>query len=320
MTLNKFTLLTLLTVASVAATSTGFAQSSAVSLPKKAATPTATTEAAVIEPAPEATTTSQSPSRTGVSGTSTVQIKQPEATETKALSIALGLELAEKIVKEESSPKENTLSLLIAPAYKINDTFTAAGKIVINQDNYAQHETTASDATLALSIKGFKINEQFKSVHKVTTLIPVAETTVKRDRLQSSLALSNGISYSGVYFDMAYGLSVSRNFHQFTQNAEGSANIQYRVAQTIDLKVPLFIEKFYATATGTYRYGRTYGGFERYGFIFDADLNYDFKDNLSANVGTSNDGSALKSNGVDSNIALYDENNSVVSAGVSYQY
>lgn len=252
-------------------------------------------------------------------GTSTTQITPPKKDE-KPLTISLGLEMGEKVSKDEMSPKENTVGLLIAPSYKINELLTASGKITINQDNYAQHDTTASDGTLSLAIKGFTLSEQFSTTHSLGTIIPVSEKSVKTDRLQGSISATNGIKYSHDYFDLSYKVGLTRFFHEFKQNASGSPNIEYRLSQLIELKAPLFTEKLYATTSLAYRMARTYREFERYGFIYDADLNYDFTDKLAANIGTTNDGSALKQNGVDSNIQAYNENTSVYRVGISYTY
>lgn len=252
-------------------------------------------------------------------GTSTTQI-EPAQKDEKPLSINLGLEMGEKVSKDETAPKENSVSILIAPSYKINDLLTTSGRITINQDNYGQHETTASDATLGLAIRGFVLSEHFKTSHSLGTIIPVSDKSVKTDRLQGSIAVTNGITYSNDYFDLSYRLGLTRFFHEFKQNANGSPNIQYRLSQAIELKAPLFTEKLYATTSLAYRIARTYRDFERFGFIYDADLNYDFTEKLAANIGTSNDGSALKANGVDSNIQAYNEDTSVYRIGVSYTY
>ena len=47
------------------------------------------------------------------------------------------------------------------------------------------------------------------------------------------------------------------------------------------------------------------------------DLLYEVSGKMSLNLGTSNVGSALKMNGVDSNITAYNDDTSVIRAGVS---
>lgn len=251
-------------------------------------------------------------------GTSVTSIEETLSAK-NPLAIIFGLEMAEKVQKDEVAPKENSLSMSIQPMYKLTPLLTGSARIVINQDNFGQHETTASDGTVSLAINGYEISPEFKTVHSVSTIIPVSEKSVKTDRLKGSLSLLNGIAYSGDYFNLTYKIGLVRFFHEFTQNAEGSPNVQYRVSQLIDLTVPV-TQKFYINTVGSYRRGWTYGGYERYGFIFSGDLNYDIKAKLTVNLGVSTDGNAVKSNGVDSNITVFDENTSSYRIGISYLY
>lgn len=263
----------------------------------------------------------QTTSSTGAlpDGTSVINVETEGKQETKNLSIGLGLEMAEAIAQPETGVKENTTSLSIAPSYKLSDLLTLGGRVIINQDNFGQRETTASDITLSLGIKGFDLGYGLTSTHSLGTIAPIKETTVEDDRLQGNISTTNGLAYTHDYFSLSYKLGLLRNFHEFTQNRAGSPNIEYRVSHIFELQVPI-TEKFSASAAGVYRVGYTYGGFERYGFIFDADLSYEIVKDFSVNIGTSNDGSALKSNGVDSNLSAFNENSSVVRGGISYVY
>jgi hypothetical protein len=251
-------------------------------------------------------------------GTSVTAIEETLSTKSP-LAVIFGLEMAEKVQKDETAPKENSVSFSIEPMYKLTPLLTASARMVINQDNFGQHETTTSDGTVALAIKGYQINPEFKTVHSVSTIVPVTEKSVKTDRLKGSISTSNGISYVSEYFNITYKLGLVRFFHDFTQNATGSPNIQYRVSHLLDITVPV-TDKFYVNTVGAYRVGYTYNEFERYGFIFSGDLNYDINAKMTANLGISTDGNAVKSNGVDSNITVFDENTSSYRIGISYLY
>lgn len=251
-------------------------------------------------------------------GTSVTAIEETLSVKTP-LAVIFGLEMAEKVQKDETAPKENSVSFSIEPMYKITPLLTASARMVINQDNYGQHETTTSDGTIALAIKGYQISPEFRTVHSVSTIVPVTEKSVKTDRLKGSISTSNGISYVSEYVNVTYKLGLVRFFHEFTQNAAGSPNIEYRVSHLLDITVPV-TDKFYVNTVGAYRIGYTYNQFERYGFIFSGDLNYDITPKMTANLGISTDGNAVKSNGVDSNITVFDENTSSYRIGVSYLY
>lgn len=240
----------------------------------------------------------------------------PEDKTKSPLILELGIEYSQKIAKEEQGQRESSTDFQLAPAYKINPTFTAAGKIVFSKENSGARQSSSSNTTLTLGIKGIKINETLETLHSVGTVIPTNEDSIKRDHLKSSLAISNGLRWKTDLAKVDYKLGLSKNFHEFTVNAEGSPNIEYRLTNSLEITVPL-TDKFSVSTLGIYRLGRTYKGFERTSFEINADLIYDVLENLSINIGTSNDGNALKANGVDSNIQAYNENTSVIRAGLS---
>lgn len=262
---------------------------------------------------------SQSSQTLSTSGTSTTQIQSQTDQGNKAFGITLGLEMSETVVKNESTPKENTLSIELVPSYQLTEYLKASAKFGLYKENFGQHQTKAKNGSLTLSLKGLKLSDSFSTAHNVAAIVPIAEETVERDRLKTGISISNGIKYVNDYVSVGYTILLGQNFHEYTQNADGKANVKNRLNQSVDITVPV-VESISLSAEGIYRMGWTYGGFNRYSFGFDADINYDVTKNLSFNVGTSNEGPALKANGTDSNISLYDEDSSVFRLGVSYVY
>ncbi len=239
-----------------------------------------------------------------------------EAEVKKDFSLDLGIEYSQKTAVEEKGSTESSTDFLIAPNYKINNKLSLAAKAVVSKENSNQRQTSISDTKIALALKGFKLSEQFETLHSISGVVPTNEDSQKQDRLYTSIGLTNGIKFSNAVAEIKYKLGLSRNFHEFNINADGSPNIEYRLANTLEIKIPV-TESFSITSVGTYRLGRTYAGAQRTDFIFDTDLNYDILENLSVNLGTSNEGGALKANGVDSNISAFNENTSVYRLGLS---
>ncbi len=247
--------------------------------------------------------------------TSTTSVTAEEKKKSN-ISLDLGIEYSQKVATEEFGERENSTDILLAPAYKINSILTASGKIVFTKENSGARQSSASNTTLTLGIKGIKINESLESLHSVGGVAPTNEDSIKRDRLKGGLAITNGLRWKNPYVKIDYKLGLSKNFHEYTVNAEGNPNIEYRLSNSLEITVPL-TEKFSVSTLGIYRLGRTYKGFERTTFEINADLIYDILETLSINIGTSNDGRALKANGVDSNIQAYNENTSVIRAGLT---
>lgn len=237
----------------------------------------------------------------------------------KKFSILAIVGFSQKIAVDERSDRESGTDLLIAPSYKISDTLTLGAKTILSKSNAGPRETTLSNSTLSLSIKGAQLTPELLSLHSVGMVAPTNKESQKSDRLQSSVSMSNGLRLQLAFAKIDYRLGLSKNIHEFTQNAEGSPNVEYRLAQTLDVTVPV-TEKISVTSNAVYRHGWTYRGFQRFAFEWHNDLNLDVTANLAVNVGISNDGAALKANGVDSNISVYSPNSSVTRAGLSYTY
>lgn len=234
-------------------------------------------------------------------------------------SLSAGLEYSAKASSEDNVERETSLDFVISPSYKISPLLKIAGNFVVSKDLYGVENTNLADGTIGLSIKGYKINDEFETLHSIGGIIPMSERSTKTDRLQTGVNLTNGIAYSGEYFSSKYSVRLAQNFHEFNLNANYSPNIQYVVTQSLSFSIPLF-NQFSTALAGAYKWAQTYGGFDRYSFGIRGDLIYEVSSQFSTNLGFSTDGSALKSNGVDSNIQIFNEYTSVYRAGMSYSF
>ncbi len=251
--------------------------------------------------------------------TSATNIEKSEDSKKAGFGIATGLEYSQKNAVEERASRESDTSLTLIPSYKFNDTYNISVKAIIDQENSGAKNTKTSDTKITLGMEGFELTNTIKTTHGLSGVVPTSQTSQQRDRLKGAVGLINGIGFTGRYLTLDYQLTLSRNFHEFNINAEGTPNVEFRIAHSFEIKVPI-TEKFYLTSQAVYRLGRTYGGIEKTSFEIHGDINYDFTKTFGMNIGTSNDGEALKSNGVDSNISAYNDKTSVTRAGLSYVY
>ena len=250
--------------------------------------------------------------------TGTSQIKAPAAVHMPSpWSLGLGLEYSENVSQVEDGPKESGMELAMTPGYKINDTFALSGAFSMIQSSTEDKKPMASNTQVILAMKGWELTPSIKTVHGTTLVLPTSQVSRETDKLQAAFGINSGIKMIlHPKFEMTYRLGLTRNVHEFTINANGSANVEYRLSNSLNMKLVL-TDKINIVATGVYRVGRTYQGFERTDFQFDGDINYDVLKSLSFNIGTSNAGPALKANGVDSNISVFDEKSTVWRVGVS---
>lgn len=244
----------------------------------------------------------------------------PESTNTtKKLTLALGMEYSQPLAEDEKADLENSLDLVFAPSYKINDRLTVAGKVALTKQLYGAQDTLVSDAELALAIKGLKINDRWSTSHSIAGVIPTSEKSQEVNKLKGAIALNNGIAFSKNILTVKYILGLSRSVHEYEQNINGEFMNEYGIKNTLDVKIQA-TDKLTASLVAVYRTAITYVNTPRYAFELHSDLGYDFTPQLSASVGLSNDGNALAANGIDSNISLYNEDTSYWRAGISYVY
>ncbi|NUN06578.1 MAG: hypothetical protein HUU57_12550 [Bdellovibrio sp.] len=246
-----------------------------------------------------------------------VQTSTMQAPGAKLVTVMAGVEYSQEVSEEEKGVRGASIDSVLSLGYRTSDLTTVSVKGIVSKDQNGPQDTTVSNTQLVLGIKGKKLTDQVTTVHSVIGLIPTNEVARKRDRFKGGFALSNGVNYVTPLLTASYRLVLTKNIHEFNMNAESKANIEYTMANTFAVDVPVY-GPVHVSADIMYRNGLTYGGSERSYFAFNADVIYDIDNNFSVNLGTSNGGNALKSNGVDSNVAVYDDKSSVFRAGVSY--
>jgi len=247
---------------------------------------------------------------------STQKIEKKESLLSR-FKLEFGLEHSQNVSVDELSRRSSSLDLGFGLMFKVNDNSSLFYKSALSRSNTPPNDTEMSDSIIGLSIKGYEITEQFRTSHALLSIIPTSEKSQKENRLFAGVGMSNGLSYSTDFITTSYSLSVARNFHEYDFNADGLANIQYSLGHKVELSIA-FAEKWSFVNSGTYKTAWTYANKQRFAFEYHSDLVFDASDKMSLNLGTSNVGNALKANGQDSNIKVYDENTSILRAGLNF--
>lgn len=271
---------------------------------------------APTQPASAATSSAISNLSTTSSMPATNEVK-PKAN--KTFGLALSLEYSSNMLKEGSVGHQAGTAMTIAPSYKISDRFSMAAETIIEKQHTAPGDTTISNTIVGLSMKGYKFNDQVGLSHSLSATLPTNKEIRDRDRLQVGATIGTKIAADLKSVILVGGVTLRKNVHEFNINANGSPNIEYTLSERLDLEIPMG-DKFAYTATGIYRTSWTYGGFQRNSFLFDTGLDFAATPALTLSAGVTNEASALKANGRDSNIALYDEKTSVMRAGMTYKF
>lgn len=256
---------------------------------------------------------------TAVTQESVTKVSADDEEKNKKFILESAIEYSQKISVDELGEREAGTDFTIAMGYKLSPLASIKAKGVITKQNSGPKDTTYSNTQISLGIKGKELTEELKTLHSLAVVVPTSQESIERDRLKGGVSLTNGLKFENPYVTVTYLLAIAKNIHEYTFNAEGDANIEYNVANSLEVAIPV-TDKFSVVVAGLLKNGRTYGGFQRSSFGLSGDLNYDIRKDLTVNLGTTNEGSALRANGVDSNISAYDANTSVYRAGLTYIY
>lgn len=249
--------------------------------------------------------------------TSTISQEKPAE---KNWSVALGVDYNVSTVKEEVTGQSTSIDYTLNPAYKFSKDLSISALTVLSQERTGEKQTLLSDTTVPLSYKGYYFSEDSFTRHSIAAILPTSKKSKEETRLQGGVRVTNGVTLCQCpYVEATYGFGIQRNFHEYTLNNEGSPNIQWQQRHRLDLSFNL-TESLSIKTWGLYTIGYTYANFTRYGFATDVSAEYAITNGLSVSAGFSNEGPALKANGLDSNIAVYDDKTSTYHAGVGYSF
>ena len=252
--------------------------------------------------------------------TSVAQIPEAaKAAKTQKLHILFNLETSSNMYREDSVDREASTDFLLNPSYQLTDRYSLAAKSMISKEETGARNTTVSNTSISLKMKGIEIGKNASLSHSLTGILPTNEEARKTDRFQGAVAIGNGIGFRFLNVDSKYVITVQKNVHEFTVNADDSPNVEYSLKHDLSFDIEL-TPKLSLSPSGYYRTGWTYHNFTRNSYGLGLDLNFEAAKDFVIYVGSGNEGAAYKANGTESNIKAFDQNTSVLRAGLSYTY
>ncbi|MDG0815596.1 hypothetical protein [Bdellovibrio svalbardensis] len=171
------------------------------------------------------------------------------------------------------------------------------------------------DTSLGLLRAPVALGKLIMMGYKVGVVAPTSKASRTLQNMQGAVSGSVSVSINPERLiqglSIVSGLSLRRNFHQYDTAMNGAVNTQYSSSQSISVG--------YDWASGVsisgefiHKNGLTYQNNIKESFEHTEELGYSINDAFAVAVGHTNSGNALKANGVDSNVALIDENSSLV--------
>ncbi len=246
-------------------------------------------------------------------------LSMPAAPQTFGSRFHISASLAENsnLYKPESVDRHVITELTLIPSFSLSAQNTISIKSIIDHDETSVRNSEISDTSIGLNRTVPLIDGRLSHNYGIKAVVPTNHDSIAVDRLKAAAGIHYKLAWTWKMFEGFYDLSLRRNFHEFKVNAKGNPNIQSQLAHTVDTTVNLS-SRWSIELSGIFKQAWTYSDFQHDSFIFESDLNFQMTKAWTLNVGMNTEGSALKASGSGSNLKAFDENTSVIFAGVTF--
>lgn len=230
------------------------------------------------------------------------------------------------LVDFQDGTRADNMDILLSPSVKLSAGRLSAVMTYSQnlRDDSSQTENDFGDIPVTFAFKAKPLggygNYDTSLAYSITAIAPVSKISTKKDQLQTSLSgkvsWSLGPKEDGV--SLLTSLSAGRNFHAYEEDINGNVLNQYSSNQQI--KVGYVIGNWSVSADFIHKSRWTYKGNIKGAFELTEEIEYAINKNYAVALGHTNAGSVLKPNGTDTNIDLYNENNSVIYGTLTLSY
>lgn len=189
-----------------------------------------------------------------------------------------------------------------------------------SQNMKDQELSDFADTSLTLRRIPMKLGRNFIFSYNVGGTAPTSEDSSKRANLKGSvrsgviLAINPSRLIPGLAFTSS--ASIAKNFHAYETDVTGKVLNEYSSTQSLiaSYSFPVGIT---LSADVTHAVARSYQGTIQNSYLISQDISYGINETFQVSAGHSNSGMALKPNGQDYSIDMYNENTSTVYAALT---
>jgi hypothetical protein len=158
----------------------------------------------------------------------------------------------------------------------------------------------------------------------LSSTIPFSERSREVTGLRTNLGISPSATYQNkdtlvIPFSISYRPSLKFYFHEYNTQTSGTSNIQRSASNRLIIGFQLS-DSWSLSLDNSYIRGWTYDGNAKDSFSFDQSISYSIDKIWSVSAGHALGGSALHINGNESDVRLYDTDNSSFYIGLNFSY
>jgi hypothetical protein len=202
--------------------------------------------------------------------------------------------------------------------FKLNEKLNLRFDGGFAQDLKMPESNDMNDMAIALVRTPIRLSRFLMLGYNVSTIAAISRESRINLGLKSALggALSLSLKPECVLGTLAEGLSLAaaislkRNIHEYDTAADGAVGSQYTSAQVVSTAYQ-FSSGIGLSMEYVHKNGLTYQNNLKESFEISEEISYSLTEMITAALGHSNAGNALKSNGQDSNFALINPETSI---------
>jgi hypothetical protein len=235
----------------------------------------------------------------------------------QSATISLGSSISTSLHKFDDNRKRTSSNFDVRPSFVLDKGLKISTSINVTKNLENQRELTLNDSYLALSKGLYKFNNGIALSASLALGIPLSKYSRENATLKSSIKLSPRMSYSYKKLNTGVGVSYTQNFHASEVTLDGNSNSQSSYTTYGDIGFS-FSDQFSIGASAAYTKSYTYKRNERDSYSIEQNISYSPTSELSFSLGHAIGGNVLSVNGRDSNIEIFDPENSSVYLGVRF--
>jgi hypothetical protein len=252
-------------------------------------------------------------------GTSTVSTEIP-----RRVGFQFTAEFGSSLHHTDDPDYTASTDFYLIPSYLLSPALRAKAIFVVTQLHTGDRNTRLTRSELNFANPGMQLSRVFSFAPAGSVFLPLSHGARADASLYVGLKVAPRLRYDLAAADIApisgfYEMSVTRNVHEYDTTASGASNTQLSYTNLFEISYA-FSERFRITSDSQYSMLWTYQGYASSKFKFDEEMSFDLSPAWTLAGGLSNSGSALKANGHDSNVALFDASTATIYGSISYAY
>lgn len=247
-----------------------------------------------------------------------------------SFSINADLSQSRNLVDFQDGSRADSTELLVVPAYITKlGRFSAKIQYAQNQSNTEDITNGFADALLTYTYPA--IDWDWNSPYVIfinpgfSMVAPISKVSQKQTELQTSAIFNFNLGIkpdqlikSEHAWTFLLGLTAGRNFHPFEEDINGAVLNKYSSNQSLTISYAYSAWSLTLDLVNRSRW--TYKDNMKQSFIVNQQIGYDISDHLAVSVGHTNEASAQKADGMNSNLNIVDEKTSTVFATIGVKF